>query len=130
MGVPAPEQSPQTLASWLTVAIGAVLGVLVTLSSVGAAAIATALLLWLYPRLAALKIVGTNLAHAVPLTLVGGLGHMYLGNVDFALLGALVVGSLPAIYLGTRLAITIPDRVLHSVLATTLLMVGIKFAFF
>jgi uncharacterized membrane protein YfcA len=66
----------------------------------------------------------------VPLTLVGGLGHMYLGNVDFSLLGALLVGSLPAIYLGTRLATRIPDRVLHSVLATTLLMVGIKFAFF
>jgi uncharacterized membrane protein YfcA len=114
----------------MTIVMGIFLGVLVTLSSVGAAAIATAALAIFYPHLSALKVVATNICHAVPLTLVAGLGHIYLGNVDYLLLLALMIGSLPAIVFGTRVAGLIPDRILQSILASTLLVVGIKFAFF
>jgi len=114
----------------ITIVMGVFLGVLVTLSSVGAAAIATAILAIVYPQLSALKIVATNICHAVPLTLVAGLGHIYLGNVDYFLLLALLAGSLPAIIFGTRLAGLIPDRILQPILASTLLIVGIKFTFY
>lgn len=115
--------------SLATVAMGAALGVLVTLSSVGAAAIATAIVMLLYPRLKGIQVVGTNLAHAVPLTLVAGLGHLFLGNVDLLLLLSLLIGSIPAIHMGSRLAKHIPDRVMQPILATTLFGVGIKLAF-
>jgi uncharacterized membrane protein YfcA len=85
----------------------------------------------LYPHMTALKIVGTDIAHAVPLTLVAGLGHLiWLGNVDFMLLGCLLIGSLPAIHLGTRLARRIPSNILQTTIATLLLGMGIKFAVF
>jgi uncharacterized membrane protein YfcA len=116
--------------SLATFATGAALGILVTLSSVGAAAIATAVVMLLHPRLSGVNVVGSNLAHAVPLTLVAGLGHLLLGNVDMVLLASLLVGSLPAIHLGSGLARVIPDRIMKPVLATTLFGVGIKFAFF
>jgi uncharacterized membrane protein YfcA len=113
----------------LTFALGIVLGVTVTLSSVGAAAIATALILILFPRLPAFHVLGTNMAHAVPLTFVAGLGHLYLGNVDFGLLACLLMGSLPAIILGTRIARRLPDNLLQPLLAVVLLGVGIKYTF-
>ncbi len=126
-----------TLSRWITrhgspmtFAMGILLGILVTLSSVGAAAIATAILAIVYPHLTALKIVATNIAHAVPLTLVAGLGHIYLGNIDYLLLLALLAGSLPSIYLGTRVAVAMPDKILHPIIACALFIVGIKFAFF
>jgi uncharacterized membrane protein YfcA len=81
-----------------TVVIGAVLGVLVTLSSVGAGALGTIALLFLYPRMSTLKIVGTDLAHAIPLTAVAGLGHLSLGNFDLQLLLSLLLGSVPGIW--------------------------------
>ena len=115
---------------WLTPLMGLLLGVLVTLSSVGAGAIATALLMILYPTLKSLNIVGTDIAHAVPLTLFAGLGHLMLGNVDLYLLVALIAGSLPAVFLGARLARHIPDRVLRPILATTLFGAGVKVVFF
>ena len=114
----------------VTVLSGALLGVFVTLSSVGAGAFCAALLLVLYPHLPALKVVGTDIAHAVPLTLIAGLGHLLLGNVDFMLLGCLLIGSLPAIHYGTRLGSRLPNQVLQPVLATLLMMLGVKFAFF
>lgn len=114
----------------LTPILGAVLGVLVTLSSVGAGAIATALLLIFYPKLKALNVVGTDIAHAVPLTLFAGLGHLFLGNVDLLLLVALLAGSIPAVTLGSRLARFVPDRVMRPLLASALCGIGIKFAFF
>src|SRR5690606_31493677 len=90
--------------SAITFISGVVLGVFVTLSSVGAGAFCAALLLLLYPHLPALRVVGTDIAHAVPLTFVAGMGHfLLLGNVDFVLLAALLVGSLPAVHLGTKL---------------------------
>lgn len=113
-----------------TVVMGVVLGVLVTLSSVGAGALGAAILMTLYPKLSTIKIVGTDLAHAVPLTLVAGIGHMFLGNVDYGLLISLLIGSMPAIYLGTKVATKIPENVLRPILASTLLGLGVKYTFF
>jgi len=110
----------------LTVAVGFVLGVLVTLSSVGAGALGAAALVFLYPRLSTVEVVGSDIAHAVPLTLVAGLGHAHLGTVDWALLGSLLIGSLPGIWLGSMLSSRIPDRVLRSGLATLLVVIGGK----
>lgn len=115
---------------WLTPLMGAALGFIVTLSSVGAGAIATALLMIFYPMLRGVRVVGTDIAHAVPLTLFAGLGHVYLGNVDFALLAALLVGSLPAVHIGAKLGQKIPDRLMRPLLASTLFGVGVKVAFF
>ncbi|WP_460027604.1 sulfite exporter TauE/SafE family protein, partial [Methyloparacoccus murrellii] len=111
----------------LTVLVGLVLGVLVTLSSVGAGALGTIALLFLYPRLPTVRIVGTDLAHAIPLTAVAGLGHLHMGNVDFGLLGSLLIGSLPGIYVGSHLSARIPEKVLRPILATLLMLIGIKF---
>lgn len=113
-----------------TFLMGLALGALVTLSSVGAGAFGAAVLLVLYPRLPALNVIGTDLAHAVPLTLVAGLFHLYLGNVDFMLLGSLLIGSLPAIWLGTRVGSRLPDNVLHPILVSILMALGVKYAFF
>jgi len=109
---------------------GIFLGVFVTLSSVGAGAFCAALLLTLYPRLPAINVVGTDIAHAVPLTLIAGLGHLWNGNVDFQLLIGLLIGSVPAVHLGAKLASRVPNRVLQPILASLLLVIGIKFAFF
>ncbi|MBI1175692.1 MAG: TSUP family transporter [Sideroxydans sp.] len=112
-----------------TILTGAVLGALVTISSVGAGALGVVVLLFLYPRTATAKIVGTDIAHAVPLTLVAGLGHAALGTVDYGLLGSLLLGSLPGIYLGSHLGVKIPERVLRPTLATMLMMIGLRFVF-
>lgn len=110
-----------------TVVIGIVLGALVTLSSVGAGALGTVALLFLYPRLSTLKVVGTDLAHAIPLTAVAGFGHWQLGHVDFTLLGSLLVGSMPGIWIGSHLSAKIPEYVLRPVLAAVLMLIGLKF---
>jgi uncharacterized membrane protein YfcA len=110
----------------LTVITGLILGVLVSLSSVGAGALGVTALLFLYPKLPTVKIVGSDIAHAVPLTLVAGIGHWFMGSVDFELLGALLVGSLPGIYLGSHLAVRIPEKVLRPSLAAILLFTGSK----
>jgi hypothetical protein len=109
-----------------TIFTGAVLGVLVTISSVGAGALGMVALLFLYPRHRPVKLVGTDIAHAVPLTLVAGLGHVALGTVDFGLLGALLLGSLPGIWLGSHLGVNIPERVLRPLLASMLLIIGTR----
>ncbi len=110
----------------LTVVVGFLLGVLVTLSSVGAGALGVAALFFLYPRLSTVEIVGTDIAHAVPLTLVAGLGHAQLGTVDWGLLGSLLIGSLPGIWLGSTLSARVPERVLRSGLASLLAVIGGK----
>ncbi|CAD5366482.1 putative membrane transporter protein [Rubrivivax sp. A210] len=109
-----------------TVASGVLLGVLVSLSSIGAGAIGATLLLLLNPRLAAHKVVGTDIAHAVPLTLLAGIGHATLGHVEWALLGALLLGSLPGIWLGARLTRSMPERLVRGVLCVSLLGAGLK----
>jgi len=107
--------------------MGVLLGIFVTLSSVGAGAFGAAILLTLYPRLSTIKIIGTDIAHAVPLTLIAGLGHLYLGNIDFNLLTALLIGSVPAIHLGIHFAHRIPDKIMQPLLATVLLLLGLKY---
>jgi uncharacterized protein len=107
-----------------TILAGALLGVLVTISSVGAGALGVVVLMFLYPRLPMARIVGTDIAHAVPLTLIAGLGHAALGTVDFGLLGSLLLGSLPGIYLGSHFGMKVPERVLRPILATMLMLIG------
>lgn len=114
----------------LTILMGILLGICVTLSSVGAGAFGAAILLLLYPAMHSIKIIGTDIAHAVPLTLIAGIGHMSLGNVDFALLASLLIGSLPAIHIGTKLGKRLPDKILQPALASILFMIGVKYAFF
>lgn len=109
---------------------GLILGVFVTLTSVGAGALGTAIMMILFPIMRAKNIVGTDLAHAVPLTLVAGTGHLFLGNVDYTLLAALLIGSIPTIYIGTRIASHVPNHILQPVLATALLAFGTKYLFF
>ena len=108
----------------ITVVFGAVLGVLVSLCSVGAGALGLAMLFFLYPRLPPVRIVGSDLAHAVPLTLVAGLGHWLIGSVDWHIVGALLLGSLPGISIGSYLATRISDRFLLPVLASMLVLQG------
>jgi hypothetical protein len=110
----------------LTIAAGATLGVLVTLRSIGAGAIGAALLLLLYPHMPARQLVGTDFAYAVPLALVAGIGHAALGHVNWALQGWLLVGSLPGIWLGARLARRAPDHLLRTLLAVALAAAGWK----
>ncbi|PHS71094.1 MAG: hypothetical protein COB23_02220 [Methylophaga sp.] len=109
-----------------TVATGAFLGVMVTLSSVGAGALGAVALLFLYPHMKGVEIVATDIAHAVPLTAIAGLGHATVGTVDWSLLSFLVMGSLPGIYIGSHLGVKISDKVMRHLLAVLLLLVGIK----
>ena len=110
----------------ITIATGAGLGVIVTITSVGAGALGMVILLVLYPRVPSVTLVGTDIAHAVPLTLIAGAGHAYLGTVDYSLLGSLLLGSLPGIYLGSHVGGKIPDRILRPILSTILIIIGIK----
>ncbi|OGS95274.1 MAG: hypothetical protein A3G79_01285 [Gallionellales bacterium RIFCSPLOWO2_12_FULL_57_18] len=111
-----------------TIATGVVVGVLVTISSVGAGVLGTVALLFLYPRMPAVKVVGTDIVHAVPLTALAGMGHMALGTVDLVLLGSLLLGSLPGIYIGSHLGARVPEKVLRPLLATMLLIIGARMA--
>ena len=109
-----------------TVLFGVTLGLLVTLTSVGAGAIGVTVLAMLYPMLPAKRLVGSDIAHAVPLTLIAGIGHWLMGSVDFGLMGGLLVGSIPGIIVGSLLSSRSSDAVLRPVLAITLLIVSVK----
>jgi uncharacterized protein len=111
-------------AATLTVVAGGVLGVLVSISSVGAGAIGVTALIILYPRLSTPRIVGSDIAHAVPLTLTAGIGHWIIGSVDTAILGSLLTGSIPGIVVGSWMTIRVPDRALRLALAAVLFIVG------
>lgn len=110
----------------LPVLFGALIGTLVTLTSVGAGAIGVSVLLLLFPLLPLPRIVAADIAYAVPLTLVAGLGHASLGSVDWPLLAKLLAGSLPGIWLGTRLMRHTPERVVRSALSVLLAYAGLK----
>jgi uncharacterized membrane protein YfcA len=112
----------------LTVLVGVVLGVIVSISSVGAGAVGVMALLLLYPKLPMARIIGSDIAHAVPLTLVAGSGHWMMGAVDWHLMGSLLVGSLPGILIGSYSAVRVPETALRLVLATTLIVVATKLA--
>jgi hypothetical protein len=109
-----------------TILLGLVLGVLVSVSSVGAGAIGVTVLLVLYPKMPAARLVGSDIAHAVPLTLLAGLGHWMMGSVNWQLLVSLLTGSIPGIIVGSLLAARTPDGILRPVLAGTLALVGGK----
>ena len=103
-----------------------VLGALVSLSSVGAGALGVTALILLYPKLPTTQIVGSDIAHAVPLTLIGGVGHWWVGSVNFATLGLLLCGSIPGIVAGSLAAPRMPDPALRLALATVLAIVGVR----
>ena len=111
-----------------TVLAGAAVGVLVSISSVGAGAVGVTMLLLLYPRLPMASVVGSDIVHAVPLTLVAGLGHWALGEIDWHLMGVLLMGSLPGIMVGSYSAVRVPERVLRLALAAILIVVSTKIA--
>ena len=113
----------------LTVVLGAILGFLVTLTSVGAGALGVTALLILYPKVNITKIVGSDVAHAVPLTLIAGLGHASLGTVDYSLLGTLLIGSIPGIWIGSHLSSKVAEHWIRVILALILVYVGQKLAF-
>jgi len=112
-----------------TIVIGAVLGTLVTISSIGAGAIGATLLVLLYPRLTPAEIAGTDIAYAVPLTAIAAAGHWWLGSIDWNLLLSLLLGSIPGITLGSLAARAVPEKILRGLLAMTLTGVAAKLVF-
>jgi uncharacterized membrane protein YfcA len=110
----------------LTVLLGLTMGVLVTATSVGAGAIGVTVLLMLHPKMPVVRIVGSDIAHAVPLTLLAGFGHWMLGSINWSLLGTLLVGSLPGIVVGSYLAGHTRDGVIRMTLAIILIIVGVR----
>lgn len=121
------EQAAMQARHWsLPVVFGALIGTLVTLTSVGAGAIGVTVLLVLFPLLPLPRIVAADIAYAVPLTMVAGLGHASLGSVDWPLLLNLLAGSLPGIWLGARLMSKTPERLIRSLLSVLLAWAGIK----
>jgi uncharacterized membrane protein YfcA len=115
------------LQRWLTSVAGVVLGVLVTLTSIGAGALGTVMMVHLYPlRLTPHKLVGTDLAHAIPLALIAGLGHLLIGNVDSTLMVNLLMGSIPGVLLGSMLASKVPTRWVQGSISAVLVAVGVK----
>ena len=130
LGRDGPPKAPFKF-SWkshfLNFLVGVFIGILVTLSSVGAGVIGTAIVFLLFAHLPAVVVVGTELANAVPLTAVAGIGHWYfLGDVDLRLLSGLVLGGLPAVYLGSRIGKRLPDAYLRPIIATVLLIMGFR----
>jgi uncharacterized membrane protein YfcA len=117
---------PEQRKAALTILSGLILGVLVALTSIGAGAIGATLLMLLYPRLESHRVVGTDIAHAVPLTLVAGIGHATLGHVNWALLGALLIGSIPGIWLGAQLTRKMPEKIVRALLCVSLVTAGLK----
>jgi uncharacterized protein len=111
----------------LTVAAGALLGVLVTLTSIGAGAIGVVLLTYLYPlRLTSSRLIATDIVHAIPLAMFAGAGHLIIGNVNFGLLGNLLIGSIPGVIVGAMLSSRLPQVVLRRALSAILLFTGGK----
>jgi len=108
-----------------TIFAGILIGTLVTFSSVGAGVIGAAFLFFLYPRFKTIEVVATDLAHAIPITAIAGIGHANLGTIDYILLLSLIIGSLPGIYLGSQVGNLIPDEIMRRILAGMLLIIGI-----
>lgn len=115
--------------SWATTATGFLLGTLVAISSVGAGALGVTALLLLYPRLPMVRIVGSDIAHAVPLTLVAGIGHWLIGSVDWMLLGTLLIGAIPGIIIGSFMASRVSETILRTLLSVVLAAVATRLVF-
>ena len=123
------EWIPASYVPAATTALGATLGALVTLTSVGAGALGVTALIMLYPKDKITTIIGSDIAHAVPLTMVAGLGHASLGTIDYSLLGTLLLGSIPGIYLGSHMSSRIAEHWVRIILAMILIYVGFKLVF-
>ncbi len=119
------ENSPRRTA-WLTVLTGVALGVLVSVTSIGAGALGVCAMLALYPRMPVRTIIGSDIAHAVPLTLLAGFGHFIMGSVDLHLVLVLLIGSIPGVLVGSVLLNIIPERISRAVLAAVLTIVGVR----
>lgn len=124
------KDASQTPRPILTIVLGAVIGAMVALTSVGAGAIGVTALMLLYPRLPLPRIVAADIAYAVPLTLVAGLGHASIGSVDWRMLGLLLLGSIPGIWLGSQYMNRIPEKLTRSLLALLLAYAGSKLLLF
>ncbi len=112
---------------WLTVLAGVILGIAIPLTSVGAGALGSVFLLYIYPlRMHPARLAGTDIVHAIPIATISGIGHLYMGNVDFKLLLALLVGSIPGILLGTLIATKSPEKFLRVAIAVVLALVSMK----
>ncbi len=109
-----------------TVLAGFMLGILVTLTSIGAGALGMILLVLLYTDTPIDRLVGADIAHAVPLTLIAGCGHWILGSVDWSLVATLLVGSIPGVVAGSHFSKRLPERVARSIVASILVLVGIR----
>lgn len=120
----APERTALT-----TMIVGALLGVLVSISSVGAGAIGAVALVLLYPQMPMAKVVGSDIMHAVPLTLIAGVGYWMIGSVDWHIIGSLLAGSLPGILIGSYFVIRVPERAIRLALATVLLLVASRMVY-
>ena len=120
------RELPPKVQTAITIIFGALLGVLVSISSVGAGAIGVTVLMLLYPRLSLVRVVASDIAHAVPLTLVAGLGHWAIGNVEWGMLVSLLIGSIPGIVIASIFAPKVPERVVRLLLAAVLSVVGIR----
>lgn len=120
---------PPKLTSILTSLLGLILGTLVTVTSVGAGALGLTCLVLLYPRQKTTTLIGSDIAHAVPLTMIAGLGHASLGTVDYQLLMYLLIGSIPGIYVGSHMSTKIAEHWLRRILAIILIIVGLKLIF-
>lgn len=123
---PADSEKGRFRQTVLTISGGAAIGLLVTISSVGAGSLGIVALYFLYPLLATRVLVGSDVAHAVPLTLVAGAGYWLVGAVDWAMLGWLLAGSIPGVLAGSTLAPRVSEKVLRPILATILVLVGVK----
>ncbi len=110
----------------LTIILGATIGGLVTLTSVGAGAIGVSALLILYPMLQMKRVIAADIAYAVPLTLLAGMGHAAMGSVDFKLLALLLTGSIPGIWLGSQLVNQLPEQLIRTILSSCLALTGLK----
>ncbi len=121
-----PTEQSTMMQSGFTILAGVGLGVLVTISSIGSGALGIVILTLLYPHKETVKIVGTDIAHAVPLTAIAGAGHYHLGSVDLDLLFWLLLGSIPGVYIGSRLGKKLPEKFIRYILATLLFSVSIK----
>lgn len=112
--------------AWMTSVLGAVVGFLVSLTSVGSGSLIVACLVILYPATPLKRIVGSDIVHALILVGVAALGHLGLGSIDTRLLGALLVGSIPGVAIGSQISATVPERILQPLLATTLFLLAYK----
>ena len=120
------EHPTQNAPPWLTSLLGGVVGFLVSLTSVGSGSVIVACLVVLYPHLSMKRIVGSDILHALILVGISALGHLGLGSINVPLLGALLVGSIPGVWIGSKASAVVPERILQPLLATTLFLLGYK----